>query len=139
MVSSTTTTLAGDAAFSSATRAMEVGVRDQLDARLVPRHRPASAPERILACPRGGSVDAGGRLPQRLEGGVDVGDHAGIDREIVGHARRRGFDLQHLAAGRERRAPYQTSSKNGPPTSSTRSFSANCLAMPGASKASVPR
>ena len=45
----------------------------------------------------------------------------------------------HFPGANGEPAAYQTSSKNGPPTISTRSLPASCLAIPVASKASVPR
>ena len=108
MVSSTTTTSSGAPFLISAmARAIEVGVRDQAfctRAFCAASSACFCAAERVLARPRRRAVDAGGRLPQRLERRIDVGDDAGIDGEVVGQARRRGFDLQHLAARRERRA-----------------------------------
>ena len=83
----------GSAALISAmARAIEVGVRDQaFSTRAFCAASSASfcARNASCACPRRRAVDAGRRLPQRLEGRADIGDHAGIDREIVGQARRR--------------------------------------------------
>ncbi len=107
-----------------------------LDARLLGRGLGLpSAPERVPArCGPRAPLIAGRRLPQRLEGGTDVGDHAGIDREIVGQPRRRGLDLQHLAARRERRARgVPDLLEERPADHQHRGRSpANCLAHPAA-------
>ena len=109
MVSSTTTTSAGDASPDLGHGARHRGRRARpglFDAGLLRRVVGLLLrPERFLARrapPRRRCRSVA--LPQRLEGRADIGDHAGIDREIVGQPRRRRLDLQHLAARRERRA-----------------------------------
>ena len=74
-----------------------------LDARLLCRFsRLLLRLKRLVAL--GGVADPGSAATQRFERRTGVGEHAGIEREIVGKACRRRLDLQHLAARRERRA-----------------------------------
>src|SRR5215470_13710695 len=97
MVSSTTITSAGAPALISAMqRAIEVGVRDHAFST-----RAFCAASSASFCAFSASL----RLAApAILGSAHVGQHAGIDREVVGEPPRAGLDLKDLAAPRNGRA-----------------------------------
>ena len=135
MLSSTMTTLSGSPRRSSAvTRGMEVGSRPQLFSRRA-RYASfscarvsASVALRRCAASLNSAPACAHRIRQRGKAASDVADHAGIEPVIECETLGRCFDLHDdRAFGKWPPGANQMSSKNGPPSNSTRSASPSAL------------